>query len=285
MEKRTLGKTGFSISVFAFGGIVVRDTEQPEADSIVAEAVDRGINYFDVAPSYGNSQDVLGPAIKPHRQKVYLACKTQERTKEAALKELYTSLKLLHTDYFDVYQMHAVRPEEIDTILGPGGALETFVQAKEQGLVRNIGVTTHFDEAALRLLKSYSFDTLLFPINWACYLKDGLGKAALEAAAALNMGRIAIKGLANRAKEPKKDGYPKCWYRPLFDDPELADMALRFTMQQDVHTALSPGDARMLRLGLSIVEKYQGKPLPLSDEELTELKRRALLVKNPIFPH
>ncbi|MDR1904440.1 MAG: aldo/keto reductase [Treponema sp.] len=285
MEKRILGKTGLSISVFAFGGIVVRDTEQTEADSIVAEAVDKGINYFDVAPSYGNSQNILGPALKPHRRKVYLACKTHGRTKDAALEELHNSLKLLHTDYFDVYQMHAVGPEEVDTILGPGGALEAFVSAKERGLVRNIGVTTHFDEVALRLLKSYTFDTLLFPINWACYLKDGLGKAALEEAAALNMGRIAIKGLAGRAKEPKEDGYPKCWYRPLFDDPELADMALRFTMQQDVHTAVSPGDVRMLRLGLSIVEKYQGKPLPLSAGELAELKRRALLVNNPIFPH
>jgi aryl-alcohol dehydrogenase-like predicted oxidoreductase len=285
MEKRTLGKTGFSISVFAFGGIVVRDTEQTEADNIVAEAVDRGVNYFDVAPSYGNSQNILGPALKPHRQKVYLACKTEKRTKDAVLEELHNSLKLLNTGYFDVYQMHAVKPEEVDTILGPGGALEAFVSAKEQGVVRNIGVTTHFDEVALRLLKSYTFDTLLFPINWACYLKDGLGKAALEEAAARNMGRIAIKGLANRAKEPKEDGYPKCWYRPLFDDPELADMALRFTMQQDVHTAVSPGDARMFRLGLAIVEKYGGKPRPLSDDELAELKRRAILVKNPIFPH
>jgi aryl-alcohol dehydrogenase-like predicted oxidoreductase len=285
MEKRILGKTGFSISVFAFGGIVVRDTEQTEADGIVAEAVDRGVNYFDVAPSYGNSQNILGPALKPHRRKVYLACKTQERTKDAALEELHTSLKLLHTDYFDVYQMHAVRPEEIDAILGPGGALEAFVQAKEQGLVRYIGITTHFDEAALRLLDSYDFDTLLFPVNWACYLKDGLGKAALEAAAARNMGRIAIKGLADRAKEPREDGYPQCWYRPLFDDPELADLALRFTLQQDVHTALSPGDARMLRLGFSIMDKYQGNPPPLNSEELVELKRRALLVRNPIFPH
>ncbi|MDR2095770.1 MAG: aldo/keto reductase [Treponema sp.] len=285
MEKRTLGKTGFSIGVFAFGGIVVRDTEQTEADNLVAEAVDRGVNYFDVAPSYGNSQNILGPALKPYRRKVYLACKTERRTKDAVLEELRNSLELLKTDYFDVYQMHAVKPEEVDTILGPGGALEAFVSAKERGLARNIGVTTHFDEVALRLLKSYAFDTLLFPINWACYLKDGLGKAALEEAAARNMGRIAIKGLANRAKEPKEDGYPKCWYRPLFDDPELADMALRFTMQQDVHTAVSPGDARMLRLGLSIVEKYQGKPRPLDGGELAELKRRALAVKNPIFPH
>jgi aryl-alcohol dehydrogenase-like predicted oxidoreductase len=285
MEKRTLGKTGLSVSVLAFGGIVVKNTDQSEAAAIVAEAVDRGVNYFDVAPSYGNAQDILGPALKPHRQKVYLACKTHGRTKDALLEELHNSLKLLHTDYFGVYQMHGVNPDEVDVILGPGGAVEALVELKKQGVVRNIGLTTHHDEVALRVLSSASLDTLLFPINWACYLKDGLGKAALAEAAKQNMGRIAIKGLANRAKEPKDDGYPKCWYRPIFDDPELAELALRFTMQQDIHTAVSPGDERMLRLALSIVEKYQGKPKPLSADELAELKRRALLVETPIFPH
>jgi aryl-alcohol dehydrogenase-like predicted oxidoreductase len=287
MEKRVLGKTGFEISAFAFGGIVVRDTPQAEADNIVAEAVDKGINYFDVAPSYGNSQDILGPAIKPHRSKIYLACKTEKRTKAEALDALHNSLKLLHTDYFDVYQLHGVDPGDVDTILGKGGALEALVEAQEKGLVRNIGLTTHFDSVALRLMQAHSFDTLLFPINWACWLKNGLGKEALQEAARQNLGRIAIKGLAKWAKEvgqgAQEDGYPKCWYRPIFDDPELAELALRFTMQQDVHTAVSPGDVRMLRLGLSIVEKYHGKPPALSHAELAVLTARAMKVENTIF--
>jgi aryl-alcohol dehydrogenase-like predicted oxidoreductase len=289
MEQRILGKTGFKISVFSFGGIVVRDTPQAEADRIVSEAVDKGINYFDVAPSYGNSQDILGPAIKPHRSKVYLACKTNKRTKQEALAELENSFRLLETDYFDVYQMHGVRPEEVATVLGPGGALEALVEAKQRGCVRNIGITTHFDDVALRLINAWDFDTLLFPINWACWLKNGLGQAALEAAAKKNMGRIAIKGLADRAKDTNDtegrsgDGYPKCWYRPIFDDPALADLALRFTLSQDVHTAVSPGDVRMLRLGLSVIEKYQGKLPPLETPELEELKKKAALVENTIF--
>jgi predicted aldo/keto reductase-like oxidoreductase len=283
MEERILGKTGLRISVFAFGGIVVKDTSLKEADSIVAEAVERGVKYFDVAPSYGNAQDILGPALKPRRAKVHLACKTKSRTKEAALQDLHNSLKILHTDYFDVYQMHAVNPGEVDAVLGPGGAVEALVQAKQQGLVRNIGFSSHFDEAAVRLIGAFNFDTLLFPINWACWLKNGLGKAALEEAAKKNMGRIAIKSLGAGAKEPQDDGYPKCWYRPIFDDPELAELALRFTLSQNVHTAVSPGDIRMLRLGLSIVEKYQGVPAPLSQEELAELQNRALRVEHTVF--
>jgi aryl-alcohol dehydrogenase-like predicted oxidoreductase len=290
MEERVLGKTGFKVSVFAFGGIVVRQTSPKEAAGAVAEAVDRGVSYFDVAPSYGDAQEMLGPALQPYRSKVHLACKTQFRTRKEALADLQNSLKLLRTDYFDVYQMHGVNPEEVDTVLGSGGALEALVEAKQKGLVRNIGFSSHFDEAALRLIKAFPFDTLLFPVNWACRLKNGLSEAALAEAARNNLGRIAIKGLADRAKDPVDprdgkggDGFPKCWYRPIFDDPALAELALRYTLSQDVHTAVSPGDIRMLRLGLSIVEKYNGKPAPLSPEELAELKSRARQVEETVF--
>jgi len=282
MEQRVLGKTGLKAGVFAFGGIVVMDTPQGEAGSIVAEAVDRGINYFDVAPSYGNAQNILGPALKPYRSKVTLACKTGAKTRAEAQKELENSLKLLETDYFDVYQLHGVEPGDVDTVLGSGGAAEVLVAAKKKGLVRNIGITTHYDEVALKLMKAVDFDTLLFPINWACWLKNGLGRLALDEAAKRNMGRLAIKGLAYRAKE-QGDGYPKCWYRPIFDDPRLAELALRFTLSRDVHCAVSPGDVRMLRIGLSIVEKYNGAPPPLTPDELKELTEKAKQVENTIF--
>ena len=283
MEKRIFGKTGLGISVFAFGGIVVKDTAQSEADSIVSEAIDRGINYFDVAPSYGNSQEILGPAIAPHRSKIYLACKTGKKTRDEAQAELENSIKLLKTDYFDVYQLHGVRPEDVDVILGKNGALEVLAEAKQKGLARNIGITTHFDEVALKLMSAFDFDTLLFPVNWACMLKNGLGTETLKAAAKRNMGRAAIKGLADQAKINKEDGYPKCWYKPIYDNPRLADLALRFTLSQDVHTAVSPGDARMLRLGLSIMEKYNGRILVLDAGEMEELKKYASMVEKTVF--
>jgi predicted aldo/keto reductase-like oxidoreductase len=168
--------------------------------------------------------------------------------------------------------------------------VEALVEAREKGLVRNIGFTTHFDSVALRLMEAFSFDTMLFPVNWACWIINGLGQQALQEAARQNLGRIAIKGLAHRAKDPGDpkdgiggDGYPKCWYRPIIDDPALAELALRFTLSQDVHTAVSPGDVRMLRLGLSIVEKYNGAPPPLSPEELEELEKRTAGVEHTVF--
>src|SRR4051812_27033325 len=120
MQRRQLGKTGLDVSIIACGGIVVTDTPQAEANDIIAEAVDRGINYFDVAPSYGDAEVKLGPALEPHRHGVYLACKTGKRDKAGAAAELRQSLKNLRTDHFDVYQLHGLtKMEELEQALGP----------------------------------------------------------------------------------------------------------------------------------------------------------------------
>ncbi len=284
MEHRILGKTGLSASVFAFGGIVVMDTPQQEANDIVKEAYEAGINYYDVAPSYGNAQDILGPALKPFRKDVLLACKSGKRDRDGLFYELHESMKLLHTDYFDVYQLHALTsPEEIDQALAPGGALEALLDAKKEGLVRHIGFSSHSDEGALRLLKTGVFESMLFPVNWALWLNQGMGRAPLAEAARQDLARPAIKALAFGPKQPEDDGYGKCWYRPIIDDVDLADLALRFTLMQDVSLAVSPGDVRMLRLGLDIVNRYSGNPPPLSDAEMAVLQGRAAEVEGSIF--
>src|SRR6266545_2218329 len=102
MERRELGRTGEALSIVGFGGIVVMDVEPPEASRLVAEAIDRGVNYFDVAPSYGNAEERLGPALEPYRDQVFLACKTGKRTKTAAAAELRESLGRMRTDHFDL---------------------------------------------------------------------------------------------------------------------------------------------------------------------------------------
>jgi aryl-alcohol dehydrogenase-like predicted oxidoreductase len=282
MEQRILGKTGFAAAIFAFGGIAVRDMPQKEAARIVAEAVDRGVNVFDTAPIYGNAQSILGAALKTLRPRVFLASKTGKRKKEGALKELQDSLRVLRTDYLDDYQLQAVGEEEVPLIAGKGGALEALVEAREQGLIRYIGFSSHSEAAALKLMKEFSFDTMMFPVNWASWLQKGMGKAALAEAARQNLGRIAIKGMADRLKERESDEYPRCWYRPI-DDPAFADQALRFTLSQDVHTALCPGDLRLFQLGLSILDQCQGRPAPLSPDELGRLREKAGGVLLPVF--
>ncbi|MGA3263635.1 MAG: aldo/keto reductase [Terracidiphilus sp.] len=130
IARRTLGKTGEQLSIIGFGGILVKEVDPGAAVNLVAEAVDRGINYFDVAPSYGNAQERLGPALAPYRNKCFLACKTEGRMKDDSRAQLEESLKLLKTDHVDLYQFHALtRMTDLDKVLGPGGAMETMEAA------------------------------------------------------------------------------------------------------------------------------------------------------------
>jgi hypothetical protein len=125
LPRRVLGRTGERLSVIGFGGIVVMDEEQSAANRFVAEAVERGVNYFDVAPSYGNAQEKLGPALKPYRKACFLACKTTEREKTGVEKELNESLRILQTDHVDLYQLHALTTlDDVEKAFGPGGAKE-----------------------------------------------------------------------------------------------------------------------------------------------------------------
>ena len=125
IARRTLGKTGEKLSMIGFGGIVVMDESPDASANIVSEAVDRGINYFDIAPSYGNAQERLGPALAPYRKNVFLACKTEGRTRDESRKQLEESLRLLKTDHVDLYQVHALtKRKELEQAPGPGGAME-----------------------------------------------------------------------------------------------------------------------------------------------------------------
>ena len=134
IPRRDLGKTGEKLSIIGFGGIVVMNEQTDAARNIVAEAVDRGVNYFDVAPSYGNAQERLGPALAPYRNKCFLACKTDGRSRDDSRVQLEQSLKPLKTDHLDLYQFHALtKMTELDAVLAPGGAMETWRRQGRKG--------------------------------------------------------------------------------------------------------------------------------------------------------
>lgn len=274
MKYRTLGKTGERLSIIGFGGIVVCDTEQAEANARVRDAIDRGINYFDVAPSYceGQAEERLGPALEEFRKNVFLACKTAKRDKEGALAELQQSLKRLRTDYFDLYQLHAMTSEDdFQQAMGPGGAIEAFIKAREDGIIRYIGFSAHSAEIAIKLMDNFDFDSILFPINWVCYFNAGFGPQVLQKAEEKRMGRLALKAMAKTHwGEDEKREYPMCWYKPV-TDPEEANLALRFTLSESITAAIPPGDVRLFRQALDIAESFQ----PLTDAERDMLKQRA----------
>ncbi|MDE3188084.1 MAG: aldo/keto reductase [Acidobacteriota bacterium] len=267
IARRTLGRTGEQLSIIGFGGIVVMDETTGEASNIVAEAVDRGINYFDIAPSYGNAQERLGPALAPYRKNCFLACKTEGRMKDDSRKQLEESLRLLKTDHVDLYQFHALtKMTDLDKVLGPGGAMETMEAAKKEGKIRYIGFSVHSAETALAAMDRYNFDTILFPLNWVLFTQAGFGPQILKKAQEKKMGILALKGMAKTVwpAGQKDHPQPKCWYQPAAF-PSEASLGLRWTLSHPITAAIPPGDERYFRLAMDVAQNY--KPLEAHEEQ------------------
>ena len=270
-----------SLSVIGFGGIVVVGLSQKEADAVVTSSFERGVNYYDVAPSYwdGEAEEKLGKALQPYRKQVFLACKTMERSAKGAEQELRTSLKRIGTDYFDLYQFHAVTEmDEVNQIFAPGGAMETFVKAREAGKIRYIGFSAHSEMAALAMLDRFKFDSILFPINFVCYYRGNFGAKVIQKAKENGTARLALKMFAYSPwPEGSEKTYPKCWYQPV-DQPELALKALRFTLSEDITAAIPPGEGKLYAMALELAPQFT----MLSAEERKEIQKLASTI-SPLF--
>jgi aryl-alcohol dehydrogenase-like predicted oxidoreductase len=271
---------GEKLSRIAFGGVIVMDETQEDANRFVKEAIEMGVNYFDVAPTYGNAESRLGPALEPYRKDVFLACKTEDRTKEGAQRLLDQSLKNLKTDYFDLYQLHAVyNLEDVETIFGPNGAFEVFEIAKKEGVIKRIGFSAHSTEAALALMERYDFDSIMFPFNFVSMIKNGYGMHVLKKAKEKNMTVIGIKSMALCEHKPSDDvDHPKAWYHPI-EDFELARKAVSYSVSQGVDVIIPPGNFEAFKWAVDI----ESKGLELSQEELESLKSVANGTV-PLFP-
>jgi len=283
IPKRPYGNTGVKLSVIGFGGIVVMNAEQSVANEVVAGAVERGVNYFDVAPSYGDAELKLGPALEPYRKDVFLACKTTERTKEGAQTEFKQSLKNMRTDHFDLYQLHAITnvKDDVDVAFAKGGAMEVALEAKKNGQIRYLGFSAHSHEAALAAMDRYDFDSVLFPINFATFYKGKFGPAVIERAKEKSMAILALKSMASQRwpeNDPLKEKYSKCWYQPVID-PDDIRLALSFTLSQPITALIPPGEEELFSLALDTVADYK----PLTAEENEKLIAMASGL-DPIFP-
>jgi aryl-alcohol dehydrogenase-like predicted oxidoreductase len=280
MNKRKLGSTPEMLSVVGFGAILVMDETPADASRYVAAAVERGVNYFDVAPSYGNAEERLGPALEPYRKDVFLACQTGKRDAAGAEKELHQSLRRLRSDYLDLYQFHSVTTDEdVKQILAPGGALETFVRARQQGLVRYLGFSAHSESAALAMMDAFSFDTILFPLNWTCWFQGDFARRVLPVARQKRMGILALKALCKRAwGADEQHRWSKTWYSPV-DTYEEAALALRFTLSlPGLVAATSPGHFELFQWACDAADAYT----PITPEEFEQLKQRSEGLE-PIF--
>lgn len=281
MQYTTIDKFGAKLSRVAFGGIIVSDETQEDANRFVAEAIDAGVNYFDVAPTYSNAEERLGPALLGKRQDVFLACKTEDRTRAGSQALLEKSLKLLKTDYFDLYQLHAVYSlSDVERTFGPNGSFETYLKAKEKGYIKHIGFSAHSTEAALALMSYYDFDSIMFPFNFVSLIKNDYGSYVLEKAKEKNMGILGIKSMAQTEKQPSDAvKHPKAWYHPI-EDYNLANLAMRYTLSRGVNIVIPPGDIEHFRWAVKIIDQLDQ---PLTEDELTLLKNVAK-ENVPLFP-
>jgi aryl-alcohol dehydrogenase-like predicted oxidoreductase len=283
LDKNNLGKTGQKLSIIGFGGIVVMNAQPDVAAKAVADAYKRGINYFDVAPSYGDAEIKLGPALKPYRDKVFLACKTAKRDKQGAKQELDNSLKNLETDHLDLYQLHALTDVEKDVkaAMAADGAIQTFLEAKKAGIIKYIGFSAHSPQAAAAAMNEFDFDTIMYPVNFCTHFHSNFENEVLKVAKKKKMGILAIKAMALQKwqnDQAKRKEYSKCWYEPI-DNPKLAKLALSWTLSQGVTAALPPGDEKLFRLALELAPNCK----KLKESELDELETTAKSLQ-PILP-
>jgi len=285
METRIFGKTGAKITFITMGGCGLGYVDQDKADKAVKLAMDHGINMIDVAPTYGNAEVRLNPWIEKHRNKFFLSEKTLKRKKNGAWRQLNKSLEKLGTSYFDLYQFHAVSSlEELDQILGENGAMEAFKEAKETGLIKNIGITAHDDVRVLQkaIELSDDIDTVLLPVYVAALVNPNPVndfKRILEIAREKNIGVTAIKAISKGRWQG--DATYNTWYEPI-DKQELVDQAVWFTLSQKGVTTYSlPCDVRLWPLVLDAAARYK----KLNDEEQKQIIKNAKENEyRPLFP-
>ena len=284
MQTRRFGRTNHQSSIIIFGAAALGKVTQDEADRAMELSLAHGINHIDIAPSYGEAELRVGPWMKTHRADFFLGCKTTERTKQGAWDELRRSLDRLQTDHFDLYQMHSLKSaEDVDAALGPGGAIEAFVDARAQGLTKYLGITGHGLHIAAthaHALGKFDFDSVLFPVNPVLWAND-VYRRDVERLLALvrgrDLGAMAIKAWTKGPWGERPRAYAT-WYEPFDDAPSQAEV-MRFALSHSGVTGLcTAGDTRLLP---NILEAAEGFT-PLSDLEQAELVRRSAQFE-PLF--
>jgi aryl-alcohol dehydrogenase-like predicted oxidoreductase len=277
MPRRLLGRTGARVSIVGFPGLalVQEEYDQDRCTKALHDAFAKGVNYYDVAPAYGKGkcETRMGIGLQGlDRSKYFLACKTKMRDKDGARQELETSLKLLKTDHFDLYQMHHIRSvDEVKTALGKGGAVETFLKAKEEGLIKHIGFSAHTTKGALEIMKGFRFETAMFPINFVELYNRGFGKDVLDLANEQGVAVLAIKPMLYGRWPDLAKRTRKWWYRSV-EEPHDVDLAWRFTLsRKGVVAGIPVSYLDLTEKAIEAARNYR----PATEAELAELKQMA----------
>ena len=270
------GATGHQSSRVIFGAAALADVSKAEADGALDVLLEHGVNHIDVAASYGDAELRVAPWLKRHPDTFFLATKTDQRTYRAARDQIHRSLDRLGVDRIDSIQLHnLVDVIEWETALGAGGALEAAIEAREQGLVRFIGVTGHglsVPEMHRRSLQRFGFDSVLCPYNWV-QMQDERYAERFEALAAVCAERKValqtIKSLARRRWDGR-DATAATWYEPLREQADV-DLAVHWVLGRPDVFLLTTGDVEILPRLLDAAERFEQRP---SEQQMAELAAR-----------
>jgi aryl-alcohol dehydrogenase-like predicted oxidoreductase len=259
MELRRLGRLGHESSVLIYGAAALAEVDQDTADRSIQEALDGGINHFDVAASYGEAELRLGPWMPEMRDRIFLATKTDERRRDAAWAQINSSLERLQTDHLDLLQLHAVCDlAELDLATVSGGALEGAMRAQGEGLVAAIGITGHGPQAPathLEALRRFPFATVLTPLNQTLLESEAFRndyESLVKEVRRQDAGLMTIKAVARRnwpdvgAGEPASGQAYATWYEP-YDSQERIRAAVSWVLaHQEITGLTTAGDVRLL---------------------------------------
>ena len=259
IAKRSLGRTGYEATIMGLGGEGILRTHGHEtrAYELINRAIDLGLNYFESARAYSGSEAYYGLALKERRKEIFLTSKSHARDKRGALDHLRQTLTNMNTDHLDLWQVHDVRTEEeIEEIFGPGGSIHAFVEAKEKGLTRFIGVTGHYDPfVTKRCIEMFDFDTVLIPVNPAEPVHQSYLQHVLPVAVSRGMGIIAMKvyfrGFASKLP----------WYTNM-------EPFFRFALTQPVTLAvIGCDDIAQLEQNVKFASAFK----PMGEDEIQDL--------------
>ena len=273
IEKKAFGRTGHMSTRTIFGAVAVGRVTQEEANKTLEVLLEYGINHIDVAHSYGDAELRIGPWMKEHRDDFFLATKTEQRTRDGAWRELEQSLERMRVDTIDMWQMHLlIKPEEWETAMGPGGALEAFIEARDQGIVRYLGVTGHevvVPKMHLRSLERFDFDAVLLPYNYPMMQNPDYAAAFEQLVGVCEERDVAvqtIKSLARRRWGEREREYAT-WYQPL-EEQKAIDKAVHWVLGDPRVFLNTTGDIHLLPKVLDAATRFESRP---SDEEMEAL--------------
>lgn len=283
IEKMEFGRTGHLSTRVIFGAAALGSVSQEVADRALEVLLQYGINHIDTAASYGDAELRIGPWMERYRKDFFLATKSGERTFDGAWAELHRSLERMRVDYVDLWQLHfLVDPQEWETAMGQGGALEAFIRAREEGLVRFLGVTGHGWTAPRMLLRSlerFDFDSVLLPYNYVVMENPAYAADFEELVRVCQERNVAVQTMKSIARGPwgEKTRTRYTWYEPLEGQADI-DRAVHWVLARPGIFLVSAGDVHLLPKVLDAAARFQTAP---GDEEMREMVSR--LNMSPIF--